>query len=93
MILKGKQKKVIAISSGHADLDLISDYEIEVNAPYTVGKAALNTAVAKFGAEYGKDGVLFMSISPGVVDTGNLDPAKRRLFDLCCPLLFIHNLK
>ncbi|KAK5089760.1 hypothetical protein LTR70_006602 [Exophiala xenobiotica] len=76
LILKGQQKKVITISSGHADLDLISKYEIEVTGPYAVGKAATNAVVAKFGAEYAKDGVLFMSISPGVVDTGHFDPAK-----------------
>lgn len=27
-------------------------------------------AVAKFSAQYAKDGVLFMSISPGTVDVG-----------------------
>ena len=75
LILKGQQKKVIAISSGHADLDLISKYDIEATGPYAVAKAGLNVIVAKFGAEYAKDGVLFMSISPGVVDTGNLDPS------------------
>lgn len=79
MILKGKQKKVIAISSGHADLDLISKYDIEMSGPYAAGKAATNVVVAKFGAQYAKDGVLFMSISPGVVDTGNFNPAKRKL--------------
>lgn len=83
LILKGQQKKVIAISSGHADLDLISKYEIEVTGPYAVGKAATNVVVAKFGAEYAKDGVLFMSISPGFVDTGHLDPAKRKLLGPC----------
>jgi len=79
LILKGQQKKVIYISSGHADLDLISKYEVEQAGIYSVGKAATNTVVAKFGAEYAKDGVLFMSISPGVVDTGHLDTAKRKL--------------
>ncbi|RDW73580.1 hypothetical protein BP6252_07487 [Coleophoma cylindrospora] len=76
LILSGQQKKVIAISSGHADLDLISKYEIEVSGPYAVGKAATNAVVAKFGAEYAKDGVLFMSISPGVVETGHFNPAQ-----------------
>ena len=85
LILNGQQKKVIAISSGHADLDLISKYEIEVSGPYAVGKAATNVVVAKFGAEYAKDGVLFMSISPGVVDTGHFNPAERKLLDPCFP--------
>ncbi|KAK2613114.1 hypothetical protein N8I77_000043 [Diaporthe amygdali] len=76
LLLKGKQKKVAFISSGHADLDLISKYEIEISGPYSLGKAATNVVVAKFHAEYAKDGVLFMSISPGVVDTGHFDLAK-----------------
>lgn len=84
LILKGQQKKVIAISSGHADLDLISKYEIEVSGPYAVGKAATNAVVAKFGAEYAKDGVLFMSISPGVVDTGHFNPAECKLLSPSC---------
>lgn len=49
-----------------------------MTGPYTVDKAAMNVIVAKYAAEYGKDGVLFMSISPGVVDTGHLDPSKRK---------------
>ncbi|KAH8759775.1 short-chain dehydrogenase [Diaporthe sp. PMI_573] len=76
LLLKGEKKKVVFISSGLADLDLISKYEIEVTGPYSLAKAATNVAVAKFHAEYAKDGVLFMSISPGVVDTGYFDPSK-----------------
>jgi NAD(P)-dependent dehydrogenase (short-subunit alcohol dehydrogenase family) len=84
-ILNGQQKKVIAISSGMADLDLVSKYEIEVSGPYAAGKAAMNSVVSKFSAEYAKDGVLFMSISPGVVDTGHFNPAERKLLDPCFP--------
>ena len=69
LILKGRDKKVIAISSGMADIDLIPKYELDWGAPYSISKAALNAAVAKFAAQYSKDGVLFMSISPGVVAT------------------------
>lgn len=69
------------ISSGHADLDLISRHEVDVSGPYSLGKAAMNVVVAKFHAEYAKDGVLFMSISPGMVDTGHFDPSERKLLD------------
>ncbi|KAG6354612.1 hypothetical protein INS49_004630 [Diaporthe citri] len=75
LLLKGAQKKVVFISSGHADLDLISKYEIDITGPYALGKAATNVVVAKFHAEHAKNGVLFMSISPGVVDTGHFDPS------------------
>jgi len=70
LILKGKAKKVIAISTGFADIDLTADLELANSAPYSISKAALNMTVAKFSAQYAKDGVLFMTIAPGVVDTG-----------------------
>ncbi|KAL8898084.1 MAG: hypothetical protein Q9207_006878 [Kuettlingeria erythrocarpa] len=73
LVMKGKVKKVIAITSGHADLDLINDLEIENCALYSASKAALNVIVAKFNAQYKKDGVLFLSMSPGVVEVGHFD--------------------
>lgn len=73
LILKGKVKKVIALTSGHADLDLINNFEAETSTIYAATKAALNVVVAKFNAQYKKDGVLFVSLSPGVVETGQFD--------------------
>ncbi|KAI1076009.1 NAD(P)-binding protein [Whalleya microplaca] len=73
LIRRGKAKKVIAITSGMADLDLITKYDIDVAGAYAMSKAALNVAVAKFSAEYRKENILFMSISPGVVDTLDKD--------------------
>lgn len=71
LVLKGKIKKVIAITSGHADLDFINNFDIENSALYSASKAALNIIVAKFSAQYKKDGVLIFSISPGVVEVGS----------------------
>ncbi|OAX83590.1 hypothetical protein ACJ72_02037 [Emergomyces africanus] len=73
LILKGRAKKVIALSSGHADPKLVLDFNIDVASSYAISKAALNFAITKFSAQYAKDGVLFMSISPGLVDTGNFN--------------------
>lgn len=70
LVLKGKAKRVIALSSGHGDLDLIRDISIKVSTPYAVSKAALNALIAKYDAAYRSEGVLFLSISPGIVDTG-----------------------
>lgn len=81
-VMKGKVKKVIAISSGHADLDLINNLEIEISPLYSASKAALNVIVAKFNAQYKKDGVLFVSMSPGVVEVGHfVDGMYSRLRD------------
>jgi NAD(P)-dependent dehydrogenase (short-subunit alcohol dehydrogenase family) len=71
LVMKGKVNKVITISSGHADLDFINGGEIETSALYSASKAAMNVIVAKFNAQYKKDGVLFVSISPGAVEVGH----------------------
>jgi NAD(P)-dependent dehydrogenase (short-subunit alcohol dehydrogenase family) len=71
LIQAGRIKKIIAISSGHADADIAAKYEVSDNAIYAISKAALNMAIAKFSAQYAKEGILFLGVSPGVVDTGN----------------------
>ncbi|KAL1799723.1 hypothetical protein ACET3X_000065 [Alternaria dauci] len=73
LVLKGNAKKVVTISSGMGDAELTRKYNITEDGPYSISKAAVNMAVAKFSAEYAKDGVLFLSISPGVVGTGLYD--------------------
>ncbi|KAL4956630.1 NAD(P)-binding protein [Aspergillus filifer] len=75
LVLKSPIKKVITISTGLADLDLTNQFEIEIGALYAASKAALNVIVGKFNAQYKKDGVLFLSISPGVVEVGRYDNA------------------
>ena len=70
LIRKGKWKKVITISSGMADDSLVNRFSIAIAAPYAISKAATNTLVAKYNAALGKsEGILFMAISPGLVDT------------------------
>jgi NAD(P)-dependent dehydrogenase (short-subunit alcohol dehydrogenase family) len=82
LILKGQIKKVISISTGMVDDELTAEYNIDVNGPYSVTKSGQNTVVAKFSAEYAPKGVLFMSICPGVVDTGHMDPSKSKI-EIC----------
>jgi NAD(P)-dependent dehydrogenase (short-subunit alcohol dehydrogenase family) len=76
LVLKGKAKKVICISTGMADIDLINKFDLETGSLYSISKAAMNVATAKFNAQYKKDGVLFLSISPGVVDVDKVDLAQ-----------------
>ncbi|KAI1127401.1 hypothetical protein F5Y10DRAFT_242971 [Nemania abortiva] len=75
LVLKGKAKKIIAISSASADIELQRKYDLELSPIYSASKAALNAIVAKFSAQYARDGVLIMSICPGMVDTQPLDGA------------------
>lgn len=76
LVLKGAGKKVITISAGFADLDLTAKYRIQTAVPYSTSKVAVNMAVAKFHAEYSEQGVLFMSICPGLVETGQEEKSK-----------------
>lgn len=70
LLRKGTFKKVVAISTGMADPDLITEYDLWESAPYSITKAAMNVAIAKYAARYGKsDGILFLALSPGVVET------------------------
>jgi NAD(P)-dependent dehydrogenase (short-subunit alcohol dehydrogenase family) len=85
LILKGQQKKVLFITSGHGSVELVNEVGIDIAGPYAIGKAAGNIAIAKLNAEYAKDGVLLMSISPGVVSTGNIDFSQGG----CDPVQFI----
>jgi NAD(P)-dependent dehydrogenase (short-subunit alcohol dehydrogenase family) len=72
LVLNGAAKKIVTISTGMADLDLVTKYGVAEAGPYAISKAAMNMVAAKFQAEYEKDGILFISISPGLVDTGNI---------------------
>ncbi|KAI0377196.1 NAD(P)-binding protein [Hypomontagnella monticulosa] len=77
LIRKGDAKKVVAISTGVAEFEMVFDLKLDMAAPYAMSKAAMNLAVTKFHAEYHNEGILFMSISPGVVDTqGTNDTSK-----------------
>lgn len=72
LILKGRAKKVFAISTGAADPEMTLKPNMYQATAYSITKAALNMAVAKFSAAYHEQGVLFMAICPGAVDTGSL---------------------
>jgi NAD(P)-dependent dehydrogenase (short-subunit alcohol dehydrogenase family) len=72
LILKGRAKKVIAISSGAGDTEMTLIPDMYQASAYAISKAALNMAVAKLSAVYREKGVLVMAICPGGVDTGSL---------------------
>lgn len=75
-ILNGRSKKVVFITSGHADLEFVNNFDIEVAAIYSTSKAAMNMINAKYSAQYKNQGVLFLSISPGMVDVGSFQDGK-----------------
>ncbi|KAK7973189.1 NAD(P)-binding protein [Apiospora saccharicola] len=73
LVLKGDVKKVVAISSGLADLKSLNGLGLTNSPLYALNKAGLNVLMAKYSAQYKKDGVLFVSICPGMVDVGHFD--------------------
>ncbi|KAE9378252.1 putative short chain dehydrogenase [Stipitochalara longipes BDJ] len=73
LIKNGKDKKVVTISSGNSVVSLTVEYALTEAAPYSISKAAMNMVVAKFQAEFKKEGILFMAVCPGAVNTGQFD--------------------
>ncbi|KAK3670540.1 hypothetical protein LTR78_009644 [Recurvomyces mirabilis] len=70
LLRAGHEKKVVTISTGMADLDFVNRFSIPIAAPYSISKAATNALVAKYNATLGQsEGLLFMALSPGLVDT------------------------
>ncbi|KAJ7176206.1 hypothetical protein C8R43DRAFT_1057499 [Mycena crocata] len=69
LLRKGTAKKVISISSGHGDIDAVLQMSMYESPGYAISKAALNLAMAKYAAELKPDGFVFLSLSPGVVNT------------------------
>jgi len=75
LIRAGKEKKIIVISTGMADVDLINKFSVPIAAPYSVSKAATNALVAKYNAALGKsEGIMVLALSPGLVDTSEGKP-------------------
>jgi NAD(P)-dependent dehydrogenase (short-subunit alcohol dehydrogenase family) len=68
LVKKSSIKKILFISSGMADADLVNGGVID-SAPYSISKAAANMAIFKYNAKYKDQGVLIFAISPGVVAT------------------------
>ncbi|KAI0390142.1 NAD(P)-binding protein [Xylariaceae sp. FL0594] len=67
-----RYRKVVAVSSGVADNDWTDECEIEPACLNAMSKAALNVVTAKFHAQYGRrEGILFLSVCPGLVDAGH----------------------
>jgi len=66
----GKLKKVITISSAIADADTVLKSETSLLGPYSISKAGVNMVVAKYAVKFKEAGIIFLALSPGVVNTG-----------------------
>lgn len=88
LVHKSSIKKVIAISSGMADPDLVLETTMDTGAPYAISKAGVNMVISKYNAAYKSAGVLFMAICPGWADTsgGTIEQGKSRTYKLGCSI-------
>lgn len=69
LVRKSSIKKVTVISSWFADRDWAEKSSISFNMTYSTMKAALNIVITKFAAEFKSEGIIFLALSPGMVDT------------------------
>lgn len=63
LIRAGALKKIVVMSTGLADGDLVADLKIQFSVPYGLVKCALNYLTACFHAEYSGEGILVMAIA------------------------------
>ncbi|KZT75055.1 NAD(P)-binding protein [Daedalea quercina L-15889] len=69
LIQQGSMKKVLTLSSGMGDLDGVREIGINSAGPYSVSKAAVNMVMVKYAARFKDEGIVFLTISPGLVNT------------------------
>ncbi|KAJ7745806.1 hypothetical protein DFH07DRAFT_904922 [Mycena maculata] len=65
----GAAKKVAVLSTGNADLDATLTIANPGRVGYGISKAAMNMAIAKLALALKPEGFVFVSISPGMVDS------------------------
>ena len=69
LVKESSIKKVVVISTGHADPQSVAVAKIKDAIPYALSKIAVNLLVKKLAIEYEGDGIAFLALSPGFVDT------------------------
>lgn len=79
LVKKGSAKKVIVLSSGVGDLDFALKSGDPTSAPYCISKAAVNVTVAKYANQYKTEGIIFLAISPGLVNTATKPPTPEQV--------------
>jgi NAD(P)-dependent dehydrogenase (short-subunit alcohol dehydrogenase family) len=78
LVRKSNIKKIIVITTGLADRDMMEKSTISFFLIYSSMKAALNMVVAKYAVELKSEGIKLLALSPGLVDTTADKPASQR---------------
>ncbi|KAJ8612772.1 hypothetical protein MRB53_037243 [Persea americana] len=74
LIEQGKEKKIVHISTGNGDTDIVIGSGTAALLPYSASKAMLNNVVAKYGVELQPKGIHVVGISPGFVNNHDYTP-------------------
>lgn len=69
LLLAGKTKKCIVISSRMGSHKYVVKFASSFASGYAISKAALNLAAAKYAVRFKNDGLILLSITPGLVRT------------------------
>lgn len=69
LVRKGIVKKIIVISTGMADTNMVVQEDIPGSIIYASMKAATNMVVAKYAVELRGEGITILALSPGLVST------------------------
>ncbi|TFK56886.1 NAD(P)-binding protein [Heliocybe sulcata] len=79
LIKKGTLKKIVSLTTGTADLDFTVKLNFPLTPAYSISKAALNMVIAKYAVEHKAEGIAFLAISPGLVNTSEKPPSPEEL--------------
>ncbi|KFZ01267.1 hypothetical protein V501_10111 [Pseudogymnoascus sp. VKM F-4519 (FW-2642)] len=61
------------IGDGMGDIGFVNELELDIGPSYAISKAGVNMALAKYSAIYKQEGILFLGICPGSVNTDALN--------------------
>jgi NAD(P)-dependent dehydrogenase (short-subunit alcohol dehydrogenase family) len=88
LVKKSKIKKVIVLTTGHADEKAVKIVPITALVPYALSKVAVNMLVLKYACQFKDEGIVFLALSPGNVLT-EAESLETGMFDfLMCPVPF-----
>ncbi|KDQ50397.1 hypothetical protein JAAARDRAFT_42024 [Jaapia argillacea MUCL 33604] len=69
LLKRGTTKKVVTLTSGLGVPAITLQSEMDIFGPYSASKAAINVIVAKYAVKFKPEGLLFVALSPGLVNT------------------------
>ena len=80
LIRAGAAKKVVIISSGMADTELMEIAGVSQAVTYSASKSAANVLATKYAIELKSESIAFLALSPGLVNTraNSLEDCKYR---------------